>query len=270
LKSVIIEEYVSDLPIDHIDVDPHNVRTIKQKSGLKELMISIEKYGLIQPVIVIRKGERFKLIVGQRRKLAFEELKRKTIPALIIKSLDSNVKTIVSYGENLLRKSLPYEDTIKVVNELFESYKGTKAKRIKQIHEDLGISANTVAEYLAHKLVPPEVRKLVSEGKLTMDLAYRITAANYPDIKTIIQIANETARLTKDEKERVKEYEAKNPNSTAEEVIEYAKNPPPQAELVIYIELELKQRLEKLSHRKKTDITTVVKDAITRYLVEEE
>lgn len=270
MKTVIIEDYVSNLPIDKIDVDPHNVRTIKQTSGLKELMASIEKYGLIQPVIVIKKGERFKLIVGQRRKLAFETLKRKTIPALIIKSLDSNVKTIVSYGENLLRKSLPYEDTIKVVNELFKSYKGTKAKRIKQIHEDLGIGTSTVAEYLAHKLVPPEVRKLVTEGKLTMDLAYRITAANYPDIKKIIRIANETARLTKDEKERVKEYEAKNPNSSAEDVIGYAKNPPPQVELVIYIEKSLAQRLENLSNKKKTDVTTIVKDAIMQYLVEEE
>ncbi|MGH9918893.1 MAG: ParB/RepB/Spo0J family partition protein, partial [Nitrososphaerales archaeon] len=79
-----IRSLKTDLGINLIDVSPDNVRKSKVNVGLEELKASIEHIGLIQPVIVEQTGERYSLIVGQRRFEACKALGKTTIPALII------------------------------------------------------------------------------------------------------------------------------------------------------------------------------------------
>jgi len=81
---------------------------------------SIENFGLIHPVIVVPKGNRYRLLVGQRRFSAFQSLNRITIHAIIIKPLTLKTERIVSFGENIHRRKLPYNDTIAVCEELFK------------------------------------------------------------------------------------------------------------------------------------------------------
>ncbi len=80
----IVFKGFEEIPLNLIDIAEENVRKTKQKAGLEELKASIEKIGLIQPVVVIPDNGRFKLIVGQRRYLAFTELGKEKIPSLII------------------------------------------------------------------------------------------------------------------------------------------------------------------------------------------
>lgn len=270
LKSVSFKDLIRKLPLDKITLAKENVRKFEPEKGLAKLQASIQKYGLIQPVIVLAKGSSYKLIVGQRRYLAYEGLKRKTIPALVIDPLNTTLQRIVSFGENILRRSLPYEDTIKVCDILFKEYKGKPSEKIKKIADDLSISTTTVKEYLAAKLIPSEVKKLVTSGKLSRELAYRITAAHYPNVQKIITIVNYLIRLTNEEKERAAEYGSKKPSASVSEIIEYAKNPPPLIELIIHVEYKTNDRLKKLSHKKHTNIVNIVKEAIDRYLEEEE
>lgn len=186
--------------MDDIDVAKENVRKTQTEKGSEKMQESIKKFGLIQPVVVIPKGKRYNLIVGQRRFLAFKELKKRTIPALVIDPLTHTRQMIVSFGENMLRRSLPYNDTIKLCNTLFEEYEGEKSARIRKIADDLGIGTTTVSNYLAAQLIPNKVKDLVDQGKLSRELAYRITSAHYPDIKKITVIVNHIIRLTSEEK----------------------------------------------------------------------
>ena len=225
---------------------------------------------MIQPVVVIPKGKRYSLIVGQRRFLAFKELKKKTIPALVINQLTHTRQMIVSFGENMLRRSLPYDDTIELCNTLFKEYKGREYVRIQKIADDLGIGTTTVSNYLAAKLVPSKVREMVDQGKLSRELAYSITSAHYPDIKKITTIVNHIIRLTKEEKTRAAEYGGKNPSASIDVILEYAKNPPPMVELTIHIERNLDKRLKNLSKNQNTSVADIVKRAIDHYLDERE
>jgi len=263
---IILKDYAPELSLDKIEIAPENVRKTRPKTGLQDLKSNIEKYGLIQPIIVIQKGSRYKLVVGQRRYLAFKELGRTTIPALIIKAVDSTTQTIVSFGENLQRKKLPYEDTIRVCDLLYKEYRGSPPEKIKKISKNLGISIHQVSKYIAYRLVPREVQKLVTQGKLTEDAAYRITTGHFPNIKKIISIANYAIKMTTSEWQRAADYGKKKPNASVNEVLDYAKNPPLFIEIKIQIEPETKKLLEKRARNEHKTIASIVNDAIDLYL----
>ena len=265
-----IQNYDPKLPMDLIDIADTNARITRQTVGLDDLKDSIKTHGLFQPVTVFEKDGRFKLLVGQRRFLACTELNWDNIPAFIVRPLSIKAQTIVSFGENVHRKQLPYEDSIQVCDKLYDEYTGSKKLRVENIANDLGISKYLVKKYLAHKLIPPEVRTYISKGKLSEDIAYRITSAHFPNVKKIIDIATQACRMTTEECKRVVDYGKNNPDASSKEIINYAISPPPIIELVIHIEPTTNDRLVKTSKRNKTSIETYVKDAIERQLDEDE
>lgn len=267
--ALIIKEFDPHLPIDKIDIAPTNVRISGQTKGLDDLIDSIKKFGLIQPVTVFSKGERYNLIVGQRRLLACKALGWEDIPAFIIRPINEKTQTIVSFGENIHRTRLPYEDSIQACDKLYNQYTGNKKQRIQKISKDLGISPYQVQKYLAHKLIPQDVRKLVNEGKLSEDVAYRITSVHYPNTEKVVEIANHAVRMTGAESQRVIEFSKRNPHASVKEIVEYAKNPPPIIELIIHIEPDTNERIKENAKRKRVSVETYVKDAIERQLEED-
>ena len=106
LESIEINSF-AHIPLNQIEISESNVRKSKQRIGLEELKTSISQLGLIHPVIVVADSDspgRFKLIVGQRRYLAFVELGKESIPALIIRSINTTTAKITSFSENIHRR----------------------------------------------------------------------------------------------------------------------------------------------------------------------
>ena len=85
-KNRITKRDIEDIDINLIDISPdHNVRTEKQRAHLEELKTSIQRIGLIHPIILTKgKKDHLELLAGQRRLLAFQSLGEKTIPSIII------------------------------------------------------------------------------------------------------------------------------------------------------------------------------------------
>jgi ParB/RepB/Spo0J family partition protein len=268
LEQIIIKGY-SDISLNQIDISESNVRKSKQKVGLEELKASILQIGLIHPIIIVENPERpgrFKLIVGQRRYMAFSELGKEKIPALIINSVSSTTEKIASFGENIHRKKLPYDDTIRVCEELYDSATGEKFGRIEEISKTLGISISTVSKYLSYRLVPDEVRELVTNGKLSAQLAYRITSAFWPNTEKITKIATYMTKMTKSEWERALDIGKKKPDAPIEEIIEEAKKPRIVYQLIIPLDFETRDLLSKIAEERKIDTVTLVKDLIEDFL----
>jgi ParB family chromosome partitioning protein len=270
MEKVVIRTFVPDLALDKIEVAEENVRKTRQKAGLEELKLSIGKLGLIHPVVVVPSRNKYKLIVGQRRYLAFKALGKSTIPALVIDPMDSTAETIVSLGENIHRKELPYDDTIAVCDALFNEYTGSKFERVKKIATDLGISPATVSKYLAYRLIPKPVRILVDQGKLSAKVAYRITTALWPNEALIIDIAKSATRMTKSEWERALDVGKKNPKASAKEIVEQAKKPAPVYEIVIPMDPETGRQLEEIAKERKTEVKDLILNLINSLLEEEE
>ena len=76
-------DIVIELEIDKIKPNPYQPRKNFDEEALKELSESIERHGLIQPIIVMQKGDEYLLIAGERRLRATKILGDKTIKAIV-------------------------------------------------------------------------------------------------------------------------------------------------------------------------------------------
>ena len=112
---------VKDIAIDKIVVGK-NVRS-EPEQDLGGLMESIERYGVLQPILVIqRKGGTYELVAGHRRLAAMKARHERTIPAMVGSDLAARDITYVKLTENIQRKDMsPLElvqafDALKVAN----------------------------------------------------------------------------------------------------------------------------------------------------------
>jgi len=141
------------VPIDQIEPNPDQPRQVM--GDLSELMASITEKGVIEPLIVRQRGERFQIIAGERRYQAAVRVGRRDLP-VVVREVDDNEIIEVALVENLQRKDLgPFEEAEAMAS---------LADRCGYTHEDLakrlGKSRSTVTESLALAEMPAEVRNL--------------------------------------------------------------------------------------------------------------
>jgi ParB family transcriptional regulator, chromosome partitioning protein len=141
------------IPIDQIDPNPNQPRQVM--GDLSELMASISEKGILEPLIVRQRGERFQIVAGERRYQAAVQVGLRDLPA-VIRDVDETEMLEVALIENLQRKDLtPFEES-EALHGLAESCGYT--------HEDLarrlGKSRTSVTEALALNAMPEEVRNL--------------------------------------------------------------------------------------------------------------
>jgi ParB family chromosome partitioning protein len=227
------------LPLDKIDISISNVRKSNLEEGIDELAASIREIGVQQPVVVSQRGDRYELIIGQRRYLACKKLELKEIPALITTVKDETEATIKSFSENIHRLDLQYRDKMQVAIELLNRFGS-----IRKVADHLGVEDQTVRRYLGYEGVPEPIKKMVDEGKLGAITAIQI-AQNIPDEKRAVEIA-----------ERVKETPR---SEDRREIIDVAKKNPSKSPKAI-VEVVKKQRKEKLT----VDLTERVANALAK------
>jgi len=205
------------LPLDKIDVSASNVRRTKREEGIDELARSIKEIGLQQPVVVFPKGDRYELVIGQRRYLAFKRLARRRIPAVITEVRNKTEAAIASFSENIHRLDLDYRDKMEVAIALLKEL-GSVAK----VADRLGVSSQTVRNYLGYAGVPEPIKQMVAEGKLGATTATRI-ARNIADEEKAIKIAERIREIPRrEERTKIIDIARKNPEKTTEEVIKIA------------------------------------------------
>ena len=111
---------VAELPMKDVYVGDLNVRKTELMKDIDLLAENINRYGLLQPVIVIPKKGKYEIIVGQRRYLAIKQLGWDKIPATIMGEIDDIQSTIISLSENVHRKELPYRDMVDACDILYD------------------------------------------------------------------------------------------------------------------------------------------------------
>jgi ParB family chromosome partitioning protein len=141
------------IPIDQIDPNPNQPRQVM--GDLSELISSIAEKGILEPLVVRQRGDRFQIIAGERRYQAAVQVGLHDVPA-VIREVDDTEVIELALIENLQRKDLtPFEEA--------EALHGL-ADRCGYTHEDLarrlGKSRTSVTESLALNGIPEEVRTL--------------------------------------------------------------------------------------------------------------
>jgi ParB family chromosome partitioning protein len=141
------------IPIDQIDPNPHQPRQVM--GDLSELIASIGEQGIIEPLVVRPRGDRFQIVAGERRYQAAVQAGLRELP-VVVREVDDTEVIELALIENLQRKDLtPFEEA--------EALEGL-AGRCGYTHEDLarrlGKSRTSITESLALMAMPDEVRNL--------------------------------------------------------------------------------------------------------------
>jgi len=255
-----ILDFNKALPMDKIDISNLNVRKTKRDEGLEELGQSIKEIGVQQPIIVFQEGERYKLIIGQRRYLASQRIGKKSIPALIVDKESETEARIASFSENIHRAELDYRDKMRVATQLLQDL-GDVGKVAKR----LGVSPATVKNYLGYSAVPDEIKNMVSAKRLGASTATRI-AQNVPDNRLAIRIAKKVADTPRS-RDRLLLIEAarENPHESLAQIVQTA-----EAARLHRITLDLTPRvaeaLDRASQITKNDRRSIATWAIEEWL----
>lgn len=139
-------------------------RTFKENS-LKELAASIKEKGVLQPIIVERKGDgSFKLVAGERRWRAAQIAGLKKIPAMIKSRLTPSDSLEIALIENIQREDLNPVETAEGFSRLMRDFSLTQ----EELSEKVGKERATVANYLRLLKLPDEIKSLISDSSLSM------------------------------------------------------------------------------------------------------
>ena len=151
------------LPLNHIVSNPNQPRKYFDTEAIQELSRSIAQNGLLQPVTVRRlPGDRYELIAGERRTMAFRSLGEEYIPG-IVEEYTGGQSAVMALVENLQRKNLNYFEEAVGIATLMEELGLSQM----QVSQKLGKAQSTVANKLRLLKYPPELREKMLAASLT-------------------------------------------------------------------------------------------------------
>ena len=185
-KEVVVPEgeVVEEVDISLIDNNPKQPRKIFDPTLLDELAQSIKIYGVIQPILLTKKGDRYLIVAGERRFRASIIAGKKTIPA-IIKDLDDKEVKEIALLENIQRQDLNPIETARAMKELMDTYGWTQ----ETLADRLGKSRPSIANNLRLLSLCPEVIDLVEKGKLSAGHARSLVVVTNPEVQ--LKLANQ-------------------------------------------------------------------------------
>ncbi len=156
-------ESVELITLSKIDTNPFQPRKIFNDETLNELAISISEHGIIQPVVVRKKGHRYEIVVGERRFRAAKIAGLTEIP-VIVKDLSEQEMMELAILENLQREDLTPIEEAEAYQSLMVHLNFTQEELAKR----LGKSRPHIANLVRLLQLPEEVREQLNEGKLSM------------------------------------------------------------------------------------------------------
>lgn len=175
----------TELAIKEIRANPYQPRKEFDEASLNELANSIKENGVFQPILVRRSSVGYELVAGERRLRASKLAGLKNIPAIIVDFNDQQMMEI-SLLENIQRKDLTPIEQANAYNQLIEKLNYTQDQLAKRI----GKSRSNVTNLLRLLNLPPEVQKLVNNGKLSYGHARALLSLSDED--KMIKLAKES------------------------------------------------------------------------------
>ena len=174
-------DLISDIDIDKIIPNPFQPRKHFDQESLSELSASIKKHGLIQPIIVIKKGNGYTLIAGERRLRATKLLGKDSIKAIVANLEDQNLRELALI-ENIQRENLSPIELANSYKELIEEYKITQEALSNIIKKSRTVITNT----LRLLSLDESTKRLIEDGKLTQGHAKVIVGLDKDDEKMVV------------------------------------------------------------------------------------
>jgi ParB family chromosome partitioning protein len=176
---------VVQIGLEQIEHNPYQTRYYFDAEALQDLAESIRASGVVQP-IVVRPGTegRYLLILGERRCRASKLAGKTTVPAIVRKVSDQQAAEM-TVVENLQRQDLNCMEQAAAFGKLSRDFGLTQ----EQIGQRVGISRESVSNYMRLLKLPGSVMQYLQEGQLGFSEARELL--KLPDNETIAAIAKE-------------------------------------------------------------------------------
>ena len=208
-------ESVRELDINLVEPNPDQPRISFKKNELEELAESIKKNGLLQPILVRKKGDRYQIIAGERRWQACKSIRMKTIP-VVVKEADDDEASILALIENVQRSNLNPIEEAYAYRRMMERGKMTQS----EVAQAVSKGRTTITNALRLLELPEEAQRLLFEEKITAGHARAILSipskegrAKLTDKlledKLSVRDAEKMARLLSGKKEKTVKSEKK-------------------------------------------------------------
>lgn len=159
------------LSISEIVRNPNQPRKAFDEDKLAELADSIRQNGVLQPILVRRKGQKYEIVAGERRYQASKLAGLKEIPA-VVREIDDDKVFQLALIENLQRSDLSPIEEAKGYKQLLTSRSLTQEELAKILSKSRSAIANT----LRLMDLPVEVQHMMEQGLLTAGHARAILA----------------------------------------------------------------------------------------------
>jgi ParB family chromosome partitioning protein len=203
-------------PIDSIELPTTQPRRSFDESSIRELSESIRQTGILQPLLVARKGDRFHLIAGERRLRAARLAGLDRVPVVVREVADSD-HFLLALVENLQREDLRPVEQAQAFRRLIDEYRMTQEDVARRVGKDRSTIANSLRLL---KLSAPVIESLNS-GEITEGQARSLLPLDEPGQSRALGLAV-AGRLNVRETEalvRSLRKEASQPRSNPEPVL---------------------------------------------------
>jgi len=188
------ELYIEIIPLRKITLDPDNPRDLvlsfqdlheglskddndferktMEKKTLSSLAKSIDEQGIINPIVVYKHADGYRLIAGERRTLASLLVKKEDIPAKILTSRPNQLKlSLIQWIENIEREDLSVWERIRNLEKILAAYVDNQQKQVSdvtstELSELIGCSKQQGANYRHMLNASQELRKHIKTGEI--------------------------------------------------------------------------------------------------------
>jgi ParB family transcriptional regulator, chromosome partitioning protein len=152
-----------ELPVESLSPNPLQPRKAFSPAALEELTASIRSSGVLQPIIVRRRGERYEILVGERRWRAARQAGLSRIPVVVREASDAEALEL-ALAENLLREDLNPLEEADAYQRLMAEFGWTQDELARRIGKD----RSSIANALRLRRLPGVIQEDLRAGRLSM------------------------------------------------------------------------------------------------------
>lgn len=236
----------TEIPLDKIDRNEEQPRKNFDETAMTELVNSIRIHGIITPIILVAKGDRYMIIAGERRWRAARRAGLKTIPAIVRNYTKEQIREI-SLIENIQREDLNPIETATAIKQLMDECDYTQ----EQVAERIGKSRTVVTNTIGLLTLPQQVIDMIASGRLSAGHAKVLISLDDPDAQLLLALKGADGKMS------VRKFE---------ELVKSYRNP--KQKVVHEQSLELKDLVARMQKTFATKVTVLGNDRKGRIYID--
>ncbi len=152
-----------EVPVESLTPNPYQPRKGFSPEALTELAASIRTSGILQPIVVRGRGDRYEILVGERRWRAAQQAGLSRVPVIVREASDADALEL-ALVENLLREDLNPLEEAEAYHRLMGEFAWTQDELARRIGKD----RSSIANALRLRRLPDAIQEDLRAGRLTM------------------------------------------------------------------------------------------------------